>query len=51
MLEASPFEDLVRDGEMMAYQHPGFWSPMDTIRDKAYLEDLWETKKAPWKTW
>lgn len=51
MLEATPFERLAADGEMMAYRHPGFWSPMDTIKDKAYLEELWETGKAPWKTW
>lgn len=51
MLEATPFERLAADGEMMAYRHPGFWSPMDTIKDKAYLENLWKTEKAPWKTW
>ncbi len=51
MLEASPFERLAADGEMMAYRHGGFWSPMDTIRDKAYLEDLWERGEAPWKVW
>lgn len=51
MLEASPFERLAADGEMMAYRHPGFWSPMDTIWDKAYLEDLWESGRAPWKVW
>lgn len=51
MLEATPFERLAAEGEMMAYRHPGFWSPMDTIKDKAYLEELWETGNAPWKTW
>lgn len=51
MLEASPFERLAADGEMMAYMHPGFWSPMDTIKDKAYLEALWESGNAPWKIW
>lgn len=51
MLEATPFERLAADGEMMAYRHPGFWSPMDTIKDKAYLEGLWESGKAPWKMW
>lgn len=51
MLEASPFERLAADGEMMAYRHEGFWSPMDTIRDKAYLEELWESGEAPWKVW
>jgi len=49
MLEAAPFERLAADGEMMAYRHPGFWSPMDTIKDKAYLEELWESGNAPWK--
>ncbi|MCI8946213.1 MAG: glucose-1-phosphate cytidylyltransferase [Lachnospiraceae bacterium] len=48
MLEATPFERLAADGEMMAYRHPGFWSPMDTIRDRAYLEGLWESGQAPW---
>lgn len=51
MLEASPFERLVENGQMQAYQHTGFWSPMDTIRDKAYLENLWNTGQAPWKVW
>lgn len=49
MLEESPFERLAADGQMGAYCHEGFWSPMDTMRDKAYLEELWETDKAPWK--
>lgn len=51
MLEAAPFEKLAADGEMMAYRHPGFWSPMDTIRDKEYLEELWEGGNASWKVW
>ncbi len=50
MLEAGPFEALVQAGEMTAYQHAGFWSPMDTLRDKNYLEELWENG-APWKVW
>jgi len=49
MLEDTPFTDLVADGELYAYRHEGFWSPMDTIRDKEYLENLWGTNKAPWK--
>lgn len=48
MLETSPFERLAQAGEMDAYRHDGFWSPMDTLRDKAYLEELWESGKAPW---
>ncbi len=49
MLEQTPFENLARDGQMAAYKHDGFWSPMDTMRDKAYLEMLWENGEAPWK--
>lgn len=51
MLEAKPFETLVSQGEMNAYLHDGFWSPMDTMRDKEYLEDLWKNGEAPWKKW
>ncbi len=51
MLEDGPLELVARDGELMAYKHEGFWSPMDTLRDKQYLETLWESKKAPWKIW
>ena len=51
MLEAGPLEALAQNGEMMAYRHNGFWSPMDTLRDKEYLERLWAEKQAPWKLW
>ena len=51
MLEAGPLEAVARDGEMTAYKHDGFWSPMDTMRDKEYLEELWKSGKAPWKIW
>lgn len=51
MLEATPFENLARDGQMAAYRHPGFWSPMDNIHDRDYLQGLWNSGKAPWKTW
>ncbi len=51
MLEAEPFECLAKDGQMAAYKHDGFWSPMDTMRDKEYLEGLWESGQAPWKVW
>lgn len=51
MLEDGPFEKLVQDGKMAAYKHRGFWSPMDTLRDKKYLEELWNTGVAPWKVW
>lgn len=49
MLEDSPFERLAGEGQMNAYRHNGFWSPMDTMHDKAYLENLWIQGKAPWK--
>ena len=42
---------LASDGQLMAYKHEGFWQPMDTLRDKMHLEELWEEGKAPWKTW
>lgn len=51
MLEKRPYENLANDGEMMAFKHYGFWSPMDTIRDKNYLEELWKQGDAPWKLW
>lgn len=51
MLEASPFENLAKDGQMAAYRHPGFWSPMDTVHDRDYLERLWSDGTAPWKLW
>lgn len=50
MLEREPFEKLVADGQMAAYKHPGFWSPMDNMHDKEYLEKLWR-EGAPWKMW
>lgn len=49
--EQEPLKGLAADGELMAFKHEGFWQPMDTLRDKMYLEELWETKKAPWKLW
>lgn len=51
MLEDKPFEQLAADGQMMAYCHEGFWSPMDNVHDKEYLEGLWNAGKAPWKIW
>lgn len=51
MLEAGPFERLTSEGEMGAYCHSGFWMPMDNMRDKEYLENLWKEKNAPWKVW
>ncbi len=49
--EQDPLMGLASDGELMAYKHEGFWQPMDTLRDKIHLEELWEEGKAPWKTW
>jgi glucose-1-phosphate cytidylyltransferase len=51
VLEREPMEQLAADGQLMAFRHPGFWQPMDTIRDKKYLEGLWESGEAPWKVW
>ncbi len=49
--EREPLERLAREGQLSAYKHKGFWQPMDTLRDKVYLEELWQTGKAPWKIW
>jgi glucose-1-phosphate cytidylyltransferase len=51
VLEREPLENLTKDGELIAYRHKGFWQPMDTIRDKNHLENLWLAEKAPWKIW
>jgi glucose-1-phosphate cytidylyltransferase len=51
VLEAEPLEHLARDGQLMAFQHPGFWHCMDTLRDKERLEYLWQSGNAPWKAW
>ena len=47
--EREPLESLAREGELSAYRHNGFWQPMDTLRDKNVLEDLWQSGKAPWQ--
>jgi glucose-1-phosphate cytidylyltransferase len=49
--EKEPLEGVARDGQLVAYRHSGFWQPMDTLRDKNHLEDLWKSGKAPWKVW
>lgn len=49
--EREPMSRLARDGELAAYRHEGFWHPMDTLRDKNVLEDLWRSGCAPWKLW
>ena len=49
--EAEPLQHLAAEGQLQAYRHHGFWQPMDTLRDRVYLEELWESGKAPWKRW
>ena len=49
--EREPLSGLADDGELMAYEHGGFWQPMDTLRDKHLLERLWDEGRAPWKVW
>lgn len=49
--EGEPLARLARDGELMAFEHTGFWQPMDTLREKNMLEELWALGKAPWKVW
>lgn len=49
--EREPMESLTHDGELMAFEHRGFWRPMDTLRDKSQLEELWQSGRAPWKVW
>jgi glucose-1-phosphate cytidylyltransferase len=49
--ERGPMERLAADGQLMAFRHSGFWQPMDTLRDKKMLEDIWASGRAPWKVW
>jgi len=49
--EQGPLEELAQSGNLVAYRHSGFWQPMDTLRDKNYLDELWISGKAPWKVW
>lgn len=49
--EQAPLNQLAKEGQLMAYEHHGFWQPMDTLRDKVYLEELWSDGNAPWKIW
>ncbi len=49
--EQEPLMRLAEEGELMAFEHQGFWQPMDTLRDKHLLEELWQSNKAPWKSW
>jgi len=43
--------NMASDGELMAFTHQGFWQPMDTLREKNFLEELWQSGRAPWKVW
>lgn len=49
--EGLPLETIARNGQLESFEHRGFWQPMDTLRDKNHLEELWSTGEAPWKTW
>jgi glucose-1-phosphate cytidylyltransferase len=49
--EREPMERLAAEGQLTAWQHHGFWQPMDTLRDKNHLENLWRAQSAPWKIW
>ena len=49
--ERDPLERLAEEGQLAAFHHTGFWQPMDTLRDKMHLEELWQSGKAPWKVW
>jgi len=51
ILEREPLEALAKKGELRAFKHHGFWQPMDTFRESVALNELWEKKEAPWKTW
>lgn len=51
MFEHAPMQNLAADGQLMAYRHQGFWSAMDTLRDKHVLEQLWSSGERPWATW
>jgi glucose-1-phosphate cytidylyltransferase len=51
VFEQTPLKNLAKDGEIFTYKHNGFWMPMDTLRDKMKLNEMWESKKAPWKVW
>jgi glucose-1-phosphate cytidylyltransferase len=51
ILEKNPLETLAKEQQLTAFKHNGFWHPMDTLRDKNHLQELWSSKKAPWKVW
>ena len=49
--ELEPLEKLALEGQIQAYKHDGFWHPMDTLRDKLFLQGLWDKDNTPWKKW
>ena len=49
--EREPMERLAQAGQLAAFQHDGFWQPMDTLRDRHHLEELWSSGRAPWHVW
>ena len=49
--EAEPLNALAQDQQLMSFEHAGFWQPMDTLREKNLLEELWQSGTAPWRTW
>jgi len=49
--EQEPLKSLAKDGDLMSFKHEDFWQPMDTLRDKVHLQNLWDSGKAPWKIW
>jgi glucose-1-phosphate cytidylyltransferase len=49
--EVEPLSRIAEKGELIAFEHDGFWQPMDTLREKNLLEELWQSGKAPWKSW
>ena len=51
IFEKEPLENISKDGQLNSYRHIGFWRPMDTLRDKNQLSELWTQNKAPWKLW
>jgi glucose-1-phosphate cytidylyltransferase len=51
ILEREPLERLADAGQLMAFKHTGFWQPMDTLREKRLLDEMWSTGNAPWKIW
>jgi glucose-1-phosphate cytidylyltransferase len=51
VFEREPLEGLAAEGQLSAFRHPGFWHPMDTLRDRTYLDQLWSDGRAPWKVW